>query len=225
MLAVCVALTSLESVSLADDDIVTSGEVAVATTYLWRGINYHDDRFEPAIQPYVEVSWRGLAAGVWASVPTSEQTETADEYDPYVTYTRAVGPIEVELLYWVFVLPDFDPIDSGHLLQATGTYGAASAGASVDPIRDGGAYYFATGTHEVAVGDELSITGSVNAAVSHGGGQDFGVQDVTATAVGTYAPEGARWYASATGTLAYGPRMPDGERIIPVLAVAVGASL
>lgn len=216
-----VAVTAIAAPAAADQHrVAVSGEVAVASTYLWRGVNYHDDRFEPALQPFVQATWRGLTGGVFASLPFAEQSATAYEIDPYVRYARPAGPVELELLYWVFLQPDFEPVDTGHLLQLTTTYRAVSAGVSVDPVRDGGAYYFAALARAHTVGD-VTFGGAVRAGISHGGGRDLGLQDVTGTATASYALSPA-WYTSALVRVAYGPRMPEGERVIPAVIMAVG---
>lgn len=216
-----VGLVGAASPAAADDArIAVSGEVAVASTYLWRGVNYHDDRFEPALQPFAQAAWRGLTGGVFASVPLSEQSATAYEIDPYVRYARPAGSVDLELLYWVFLQPDFEPVDTGHLLQLTASYRAVSAGVSVDPVRDGGAYYFAALARARTVGD-VTFGGAVRAGLSHGGGRDLGLQDVTGTATASYALSPS-WYASTLVRVAYGPRMPEGERVIPAVIMAVG---
>ena len=207
-----------------------AGEVAVASTYLWRGLNFHDDRFEPAVQPFGQATWKrlgpgDLTGGLWISVPLREQVATSAEFDPFVRYDAGWGDFGVGLLYWLFLMPDADPVDVGHLMQVDLSYAGWSPatptiGVSVDPIREDSAYYYGQLHLERSV-KAVTLQASVRAAVSHSASEDFGLQDITATGTGILSLNEV-WYASIILQAAYGPRMPAGQRFIPAVVVATG---
>ncbi len=68
----------------------------LASRYVWRGLEFSDS---PAIQPYIEFSYRNLTLGAWASYETGGQV-IGQEFDIYASY--AFGDFSIDFTDYSF---------------------------------------------------------------------------------------------------------------------------
>ncbi len=229
--ALFVTVIASSSVAAADDiDVRYTVEAASVSSYVWRGDLLSADQVAPAIQPYGELDIGipalangTLALGLWTSRNVTDTA--AQEIDPYAAYTIPVGPTAVRVGYAAYVLPSAEPKDTMHelSLQVTATRWEAFApfaGVAVDPIRTKGAYAFAGASYTQAVGAG-SLVGTVNVGASRYEMLPADLQDVTATARGSYPVGSAGLYVAATAAAGYSGR--SGE-VHPYGGLSVGLS-
>ncbi|PCI35113.1 MAG: hypothetical protein COB60_04395 [Flavobacteriaceae bacterium] len=68
----------------------------LASRYVWRGLEFSDS---PAIQPYLEFSYKNLTLGAWASYETGGQV-VGQEFDIYASY--ALGDFSIDFTDYSF---------------------------------------------------------------------------------------------------------------------------
>lgn len=209
-------------------------ETSVITSYLWRGINYHDDLFEPAVQSFFQLTRTRLGpgdirVGIWHSLPVREQRSITPEIDPYVMYTIGHGHTSLELLYWIFMYPGQTPVDAVHAVQGQLSHVDNEAGVThrlgvtVDPIRTKRVYAYWILDISRSVG-AWSIGSSIRWGVSRSPTTALRVQDLTAS-LSVIRRIHAHAYLSATAIVAYsGLAHSSNERILPAASVAFGFS-
>jgi len=202
-------------------------EVAVASSYVWRGDLYSADRFDPIVTPYAEATVDAIGPGavtvsLFGLLPTAGSPPL--EVDPLVAW--AVEParwLSLSVGYTVYL--GLDPLDDTmhELVLDTEWLGARTlhpvAGVAVDPVVTQGAYAY-TGMAASLSSASLSLDAQLTGGISGYAGVALGVQDVTAQAVGSMTLAGPL-YASLTGGVGLAPRTADTN---PFAALALGAA-
>jgi hypothetical protein len=125
-----IALISIISTTLnAQSSFSLSASGDLVSRYIWRGLEINGS---PNIQPAVEGSIAGFAAGFWGSYAFAERT-TSDEIDFYAGYTfstKSAG--DFGLLYTDYYYPTGNRFSdysdsSAHFLEAAVTYSGPSS--------------------------------------------------------------------------------------------------
>jgi uncharacterized protein (TIGR02001 family) len=81
----------------------------LASQYVSRGVRINAD---PVIQPSAELCWRGLRAGVWASVDTTDYSDRewdVQELNLELGYEKAVGPVTLAAGHIWYKFPGTEP--------------------------------------------------------------------------------------------------------------------
>jgi len=97
---------------VGEEQIDVKLEVSYATKYIWQGYDFlYDD--QEAFQPTLELSWRGLTAGIWGSWATDSGYVDLDELDYYVGYDLSLFEedwyaVDLSLYYTYFDYPNSD---------------------------------------------------------------------------------------------------------------------
>jgi len=202
-------------------------ELAMASSYVWRGDLYSADLLDPLVTPYAELTLNEVGPGaltfsLFGLIPTG--TDPPLEVDPLVAYGVAPASwVELTLGYTVYL--GLDPVDDTmHEVLLDAAWLPALllhpvAGIAVDPMVTHGAYAYA-GLALAAAGDTLSLDAQLTGGVSGYEGVRFGLQDVTAQAVGSASIAGPL-YASLIGGLGLALRTSDAN---PNGALALGVA-
>jgi len=107
-IAVALALAGLSGVAAAEDmGLEFSGNVAMTTDYVWRGVSQTDE--DPAIQGGFDVAHAsGAYAGIWGS--NIEDWNGANmEIDYYLGWSGETGPVSLDIGYLWYTYPDSAP--------------------------------------------------------------------------------------------------------------------
>lgn len=222
------AAMATAGVAQADDMAVGyTVELASVSSYVWRGDRLSTGSVEPLVQPYGEVRVSGVGggtvtAGLWTSRALTED-EAGQEIDPYLAYTRVVGPLQARAGYAVYLLPALEPVDTMHelslQLDLIGVLPVTPyAGIAIDPVRTDGGYAYGGVTYSVSRGP-LSLTAKLNVGASDYHMSDPSLQDVTVSGIGAWTLNEHGVYASATVADAWSGRA---EENYPYAGVSVG---
>lgn len=202
-------------------------EVAAATSYVWRGDLYSESLLDPLVTPYAELTWKEAGPGaltfsLFGLIPTA--AAPAVEVDPLIAYGVAPASwLELTLGYTVYL--GLDPVDDTMheaLLDAAwlpALWLHPVAGVAVDPVVTHGAYAYA-GLALAVAGENLSLDAQLTGGISGYDGVRWGLQDVTAQAIGSASIAGSL-YASLVGGLGLALRTSDTN---PYGALALGVA-
>ncbi len=97
------------TVATAEEFSISAG-FAVTSEYVSQGLKFSDG---PAVQPYVELSYGGLYAGVWASNGDENLLFADSEVDYYIGYRGEIEAFyyDVSVAYYTFQDSTFPPPD------------------------------------------------------------------------------------------------------------------
>jgi uncharacterized protein (TIGR02001 family) len=183
-LATLLALSTLTSVSaLHANEVELSGNIGVASHYVWRGMSQSDDNI--AISGGADLGYNGFYVGTWASsVDFGTGYEANYELDLYAGYGNFIGDFSYDISYIAYLYPDSasnDEINFSEVALAVGyDIGKVSLGASIaktvyeewdngtDPIyaQATAAYDFDIASVGVSYGDYEDIGTNYTASVS-----------------------------------------------------------
>ena len=188
-------LTSAMMAGAAHAETTVSGNVALASDYVFRGISQTNT--EPAVQGGFDVAADIFYAGVWAS-NLSGYLASNYELDLYAGVKPTLGPVSLDLGLVGYFYPGAN--DSGSELD----YYEAKAAASIAPAEGlslGGALYYSPEFYgETGAGFYLEVNASyaLSEAVTFSGA--FGQQsidDVDGPATGTADDDYTTWNLGA----------------------------
>lgn len=91
----------------ASAEVEVSASAAVASAYLWRGIDLGGGT--PAVSGDITVSTSGAYAGIWGS---SGDTGFGSEYDLYIGYGGSVGDFSYDISLWNYNYPGQPEFDT-----------------------------------------------------------------------------------------------------------------
>lgn len=100
------AVPALSPLASGAQDLTLYGGVTVTSDYVFRSVTFSDN--QPAVQPYLELEYRGFYAGVWASnVDFGPGTEDSYEVDYYLGYRgETAGGLSYDVSYARFTFDD-----------------------------------------------------------------------------------------------------------------------
>ena len=135
-LGVAVAGSMMATQATAEVEVAASA--AVASTYLWRGIDLGSGT--PAVSGDITVSTAGAYAGIWGS---SGDTATGSEYDLFAGYGGSIEDFSYDISLWAYTYPSNNALDTfgeaSDLVVSLG-YGPV-AFTYYDSLQSGSAYY------------------------------------------------------------------------------------
>ena len=122
-----VMTTGLTGAQLAQAEVDVSASAAVASMYLWRGLDLGNG--DAAVSGDITLSSGGAYAGMWTS---SGDSAAGNEYDLYVGYGGEVEDFSYDLSVWTYVYPGDDAandegntFDLSEVIASVGYMGAS----------------------------------------------------------------------------------------------------
>lgn len=105
--ALGVAVAGSMVATQANAEVEVAASAAVASSYLWRGIDLGSGT--PAVSGDIVVSSAGAYAGIWGS---SGDTATGSEYDLWAGYAGSVEDFTYDVSLWTYTYPSNDALDT-----------------------------------------------------------------------------------------------------------------
>jgi hypothetical protein len=104
LLTVVMVMACIVPNSFAEVETSGSASVDVMSSYVWRGIQIHED---VAIQPSVGITYGGFGANFWADYDTDSDVEEMIETDLTLNYSFSVGKLGLDVGYIYYALDGF----------------------------------------------------------------------------------------------------------------------
>jgi outer membrane scaffolding protein for murein synthesis (MipA/OmpV family) len=118
LLTVVMVMACIVPNSFAEVETSGSASVDVMSSYVWRGIQIHED---VAIQPSVGITYGGFGANFWADYDTDSDVEEMIETDLTLNYSFSVGKLGLDVGYIYYALDyDFDEGEGGFVVTSIG---------------------------------------------------------------------------------------------------------
>lgn len=193
-IAVALVVGSVATGEARADEISSTFETSVSSTYVFRGIPQYNDRTDPSSQTSISAALAGwgpgeLSFGVWNATALGGyggQPDTRLEFDVFAAYSMQLSErIAISAGYTAYLYPGADPVDAAHEVAIGAELsGPVTAFAQVHAefVRMKGAYFTAGAYREFALADAVSLTpqASVGAASYDEAGSSL--NDITASA-------------------------------------------
>ena len=147
-----------EAVVEVTDDFEASANVALTSDYVWRGMSLTNE--DPAIQGGMDIEYKGLYAGVWASNiaqlddGNGEDRSTSLETDLYLGYAGDMGNFSYDVGYIQYIYMN---------LAEELNFGEAYVGVGYDfdVVAIGASYALGVKTNEFEATDNIEFTASI----------------------------------------------------------------
>jgi uncharacterized protein (TIGR02001 family) len=94
-----------------------TGSLTLASRYVSDGVEYSTGG---VVQPYIELGYAGLYAGIWATNASAELLGSDSEIDYYLGYRNEVGVSYYDVGYGYYTYPDATDPNSGEWLVSAG---------------------------------------------------------------------------------------------------------
>ena len=135
----------LASSSLVADivsDIEISGNAAITSNYVWRGMTQSDDT--PTVQGGVDLAYKGVYVGLWGS--GIQSTKASSEFDVYAGYAGEISKFSYDIGYIQYMYPnDTDALNFGEAYL--------SLGYDFDVLSVSAMYYLGVDTNDDTAGN------------------------------------------------------------------------
>ena len=105
LIKLSLAAALLAGVALAEDksDLGISANMALTSNYVWRGMTQTDDA--PAVQAGIDLDYKGIYLGTWASNVNFGDANTSMEADVYAGYANDIAGFSYDVGFIYYMYP------------------------------------------------------------------------------------------------------------------------
>lgn len=136
-LSLAAAVLATGMLAADESEFGISANMAMTSNYVWRGMSQTGN--SPAIQGGVDVDFKGIYAGVWAS--SFEGADASAEFDVYLGYANEIAGFSYDVGYNQYTYPnDTDNLNFGEAY--------AKLGYDFKVVSIGAAYYLGVDTND-----------------------------------------------------------------------------
>ncbi len=176
------------------DGVGVSANVNLTSNYVWRGLTLTDD--SPAVQGGMDLDYKGLYAGVWASNLLLEGTNASLETDVYAGYEGSIDNFSYDIGYIQYIIFN----------ESTGGFGEiyGEVGYDFKVLSIAYEYMFEVKTHDFEQGDNMLFSTNIPMGKAFSLDASYGMYENTNDYyyVGVNAAWGKfDWIAAYTGAL------------------------
>ncbi len=192
------------ALDIGENDIITSMDAAVMSTYVWRGIVLTDD---PVLQPALTAGYKGMSCNIWGNMDLGDVNDTRNEFneiDYTLDYSFDVHTVSISagILHYSFPHTDFDPTTELYLGLSSGYTKDASLTIYQDIGESDGTYFLLGYDYGIPVAEitSIDIGGTVGFGTSKNNEFYYGnnTMSLTDVVIGVSAPFKIGAYVSLT---------------------------